>query len=98
MDVKRQQNTTDVGIKTLHHLTVRPLRAAVAMANVADSFRLRLIVRALPWPMWRREMQTEQKWLFRLGIAFDRFDGAIPQQVRHVPVPLDRDLLFVKLV
>src|SRR5215510_11671224 len=61
--VERLQHSANVGIQALHHRCVGPLRATVAMDDVADSPRLGLVVGAFPWPMGCGEMEAEQKRL-----------------------------------
>jgi hypothetical protein len=47
--------------------------------------------------MRRGEMQAHQERLLRSGVALNGLHRPIAEQVRHVAVPLDRHLLFVKL-
>src|ERR1700742_107608 len=43
-------------------------------------------------------METQQKRLLRPGVALDSLDRALSEQVGHIAVPLDRYLLFMKLM
>src|SRR5262249_51871256 len=73
------------------------LRAAVAMEEIADTLRLRLVVRTFPRPMRRGEMQAHEERLPGARVALDHLHGAIAEQVGHVAVALDRHLLLVEL-
>src|SRR5262249_62395592 len=66
--------------------------------DVPKSLRFDLVVRPLPGPMRRREMQAEQKRLLRPGVSLDRLNCPIAEQVRHVAVPLHRHLFLMELV
>src|SRR5205814_4547355 len=96
--VERLQHATNIGVQTLHHRRVGFLRAAVAVNNVPDPLRLCLVVRPFPWPMWRREMQTQQKWLLRAGVAFNALHRSITEQVCHVAMTFNRYLLLMQLM
>src|SRR5262249_40840662 len=62
--VERLQDAADIAVEALHHRNVGLLRAAVAVKDIANPFRLGLVVGAFPGPMWRGEMQAEQERLF----------------------------------
>src|SRR5262249_57694607 len=62
--VERLQDAADIAVEALHHRHVGLLRAAVAVKDIANPFRLGLVVGAFPGPMWRSEMQAEQERLF----------------------------------
>src|SRR3954454_7098185 len=96
--VERPQHASDIVVQTLHHRGVGFLRTAIAVHNVPDALRLCLVLRPFPWPMRCGEMQTQQKWLIRLGVAFNGLHGSIAEQVCHVAVTLNRYLLLVELI
>src|SRR3569833_507759 len=51
--VERLQYATNIVVQTLHHRGVGLLRAAIAVHNVPDPLRLRLVLWSFPWPVGR---------------------------------------------
>src|SRR5215510_1762287 len=101
VNVQRSQHSPNIGIQAPHHFCVCRLGTAVASPDAPDvpkSLRFGLVVRPLPGPMRRREMQAQQKRLLRPGVSLDRLNCPIAEQVRHVAVPLDRHLFLMELV
>ena len=56
-----------------------------------------LVVRALPRPVRRGEMQAEEERLPRPRVGIDGIDRAVAEQIGHIAMPLDRNLLLMQL-
>jgi hypothetical protein len=95
-NVQSLQNPAYVSVQALHHGDVGFLRAAVTMHEVLYAFRLHLVVRALPRPMRRGEMEAQQERLLRSGIAFNRLNRPVTEKIGHITEALDRHLLLIK--
>src|SRR5262249_24687014 len=97
LNVERLQNAADIGVEALHHGHIRFLRAAVAVNDASYPLRLDLVVRTLPRPMRRGEMQAEQERLLGSRKAMDGLHCPAAKMIVQLAGGVDRHLLLVEL-
>ena len=66
--------------------------------RLVSVLRQRLVVRTLPGPVRRVEMQADEEWFSLFDVAIDRLDGLFGEQIRQVTSLVNFDIVVPEIV
>ena len=96
--LERFQDAADLQVHLDHHAAIGLNGAGVEAAQSSERLRERFIVRTLPGPVRRVEMQADEEGLAIFHIAVNRLDGLFGEQVCQITVLVDFDIVIPQVV